>query len=61
MWQPLTWLTFLVLAGAAFHLYYARRRAWPEVQHSPAQRTLLSVQAKKWEDEVFGYSGVLEQ
>jgi hypothetical protein len=39
----------------------AWRRAWPEAQHSPAQRTLLSVQAKKWADQVLDYSGVLEQ
>ena len=39
----------------------AWRRAWPEAQHSPAQRTLLSVQAKKWADQVLDYSGVLEE
>jgi hypothetical protein len=39
----------------------AWRRAWPEAQTSPAQRTLLSVQAKKWADQVLEYSGVLEQ
>jgi hypothetical protein len=39
----------------------AWRRAWPEAQTSSAQRTLLSVQAKKWADQVLEYSGVLEQ
>jgi len=33
------------------------RKAWPEAQHNPAQRTLLSVQAKKWSDQVLNYSG----
>jgi membrane protein required for beta-lactamase induction len=37
----------------------AWRSAWPEVQHSLTQRTLLSVQAKKWSDQVLGYSGLL--
>jgi hypothetical protein len=36
------------------------RKAWPEMQHSRAQRTLLSVQAKKWSDQVLGYSGVAD-
>ena len=36
------------------------RKAWPEAQHSAAQRTLLSVQAKKWSDEVLAFSGLLE-
>jgi len=36
------------------------RKAWPEAQHSEAQRTLLSVQAKKWSDEVLAFSGLLE-
>jgi hypothetical protein len=36
------------------------RKAWPEARHSPAQRTLLSVQAKKWSDQVLQYSGILE-
>lgn len=35
------------------------RRAWPEAQHSQAQRLLLSVQAKKWSDQDLGYSGLL--
>jgi len=35
-------------------------RAWPEAQHSLAQRTLLSVQAKKWSDQVLGFSGLLD-
>ena len=37
------------------------RRVWPEAQHDPAQRTLLSVQAKKWSDQVLDYSGLLKQ
>lgn len=37
------------------------RRAWPEVQHIPAQRALLSVQAKKWSDTVLDYSGLLDR
>ena len=28
------------------------RRAWPEAQHSPLQRSLLAVQAKQWADQV---------
>ena len=39
----------------------AWRRAWPEAQHSPAQRVLLSVQAKIWADQVLEYSGMLEE
>ncbi len=35
------------------------RKAWPEAQHRLTQRTLLSVQAKKWSDQVLGYSGLL--
>ena len=35
------------------------RRAWPEAQHSVTQRTLLSVQAKKWSDQVLDFSGLL--
>lgn len=35
------------------------RRAWPEAQSSPSQRTLLSLQAKKWADQVLDYSGLL--
>lgn len=38
----------------------AWRRAWPEAMNSPAQRTLLSVQAKKWANQVLDYSGVLD-
>jgi hypothetical protein len=37
------------------------RKAWPEAQQYSAQRTLLSVQAKKWSDKVFGYSGLLNE
>jgi hypothetical protein len=36
------------------------RKAWPDAQHSIAQRTLLSVQAKKWSDVVLDYSGLVE-
>jgi len=35
------------------------RKAWPEMQSHRVQRTLLSVQAKKWSDQVLGYSGLL--
>jgi len=35
-------------------------KAWPEAQHNQAQRTLLSLQAKKWSDQVLAYSGLLE-
>lgn len=35
------------------------RRAWPEAQHSQLQRSLLSVQAKKWADQVLNYSGLV--
>ena len=39
----------------------AWRRAWPEAQNSPTQRTLLTVQAKKWADQVLEYSGLLTE
>ena len=32
------------------------RRAWPEVQHSPLQRSLLAVQAKQWADQVMRHA-----
>lgn len=35
------------------------RHAWPEAQHSMTQRTLLSVQAKKWSDLILDYSGIV--
>jgi hypothetical protein len=35
------------------------QRVWPETQNSKMQRTLLSVQAKKWADQVLDYSGLL--
>lgn len=35
------------------------RKAWPEAQKQRTQRTLLSVQAKKWSDQVLAYSGLL--
>ena len=34
-------------------------KCWPEAQKNVTQRTLLSVQAKKWSDQVLGYSGLL--
>jgi hypothetical protein len=34
------------------------KTAWSEAQASQAQRTLLSLQAKKWSDQVLGYSGL---
>jgi len=37
------------------------RRAWLEAQHSQVLRTLLSVQAKKWSDQVLSYSGLLRE
>jgi hypothetical protein len=36
------------------------RKAWPDAQTNRTQRTLLSVQAKKWADQVLGYSGLVE-
>ena len=36
------------------------RRAWPQAQHELSQRTLLSIQAKKWSDQVLIYSGVID-
>ena len=35
------------------------RKAWPEAQQQAIQLTLLSVQAKKWSDQVLGYSGLV--
>ena len=32
------------------------RRAWPEVQHSQLQRSLLAAQAKQWSDQVLRYA-----
>lgn len=34
------------------------KHAWLEAQASQSQRTLLSLQAKKWSDQVLGYSGL---
>jgi len=34
-------------------------KAWPEAQHYRTQRTLLSLQPKKWSDQVLEYSGLL--
>ena len=36
------------------------RKAWPEAQSHQTQRTLLSVQAKKWSNQVLDYSGLLD-
>jgi hypothetical protein len=36
------------------------RQLWPEAQRIPNQRALLSMQAKKWSDQVLEYSGLLE-
>ena len=36
------------------------RRSWPEAQSQTSQRTLLSLQAKKWSDLVLDASGLLE-
>jgi hypothetical protein len=36
------------------------RHAWPEAQNHPPQRTILSVSAKQWADEVLNYSGLLQ-
>jgi hypothetical protein len=36
------------------------RKSWPQAQLNRAQSILLSVQAKKWSDQVLGYSGLLE-
>lgn len=35
------------------------RRSWPEAQENQTQRTLLSVQAKNWADQLLQYSGML--
>lgn len=32
------------------------RRAWPDVQSSPLQRSLLAVQAKQWSDQALRYA-----
>lgn len=42
-------------------LIVAWRRAWPETHQSKPQRVLLSVQAKKWSDQVLRYSGLAPQ
>lgn len=36
------------------------RKVWPEAQKNKTQRILLSVQAKKWSDQVLGYSGLMD-
>ncbi|MEK7277075.1 MAG: hypothetical protein AAB427_06980 [Chloroflexota bacterium] len=35
------------------------RKIWPEAQHHPSHRGLLSFQAKKWSDQVLEFSGLL--
>ena len=35
------------------------RRAWPEAKDNQLQRSLLSIQAKKWADQVLGYAGLV--
>lgn len=35
------------------------RRAWADASQNPHQRSLLSLQAKKWSDQVLDYSGLL--
>jgi hypothetical protein len=37
------------------------RGAWLDAQQNPRLRTLLSAQAKKWSNQVMGYSGLLSQ
>ena len=32
------------------------RRAWPEAQHRPLQRSLLAAQAKQWSDQALRYA-----
>ncbi len=36
----------------------AWKQVWPEAATNQSQRTLLSIQAKKWSDQIFGYSGL---
>lgn len=36
------------------------RRAWPEAQKFLTQRTLLSIQARKWSDQALEYSGLVD-
>ncbi|HNB51489.1 MAG TPA: hypothetical protein PK530_06080 [Anaerolineales bacterium] len=36
------------------------RAAWPQAQKDQIQRTILSVTAKQWADEVMGYSGLIQ-
>ncbi len=36
------------------------RKAWPVAQQQAVERTLLSIQAKKWSDQVLGYSGIVD-
>jgi hypothetical protein len=37
------------------------RRLWPEAQHNSLHRALLSLQAKKWSEQVLDYSGLLNE
>jgi hypothetical protein len=36
------------------------RKAWPEAQRQRTQRRLLSVQVKKWSDQIMGFSGLFD-
>jgi hypothetical protein len=33
------------------------RRIWPEAQHNPHHRIILSTQAKLWADQILGFAG----
>lgn len=37
------------------------RQMWPTAQHNSTQRALLSLQAKKWSEQVLDYSGLLKE
>ena len=36
------------------------RSAWPEAQKNQLQRTILSVTAKQWADEILNFSGLIQ-
>jgi hypothetical protein len=36
------------------------RRAWQSAQQNPSQRSLLSIQAKRWSNQLLLYSGLTE-
>jgi hypothetical protein len=42
------------------HLIALWRAAWPQAPKDQIQRTILSVTAKQWADEVMGYSGLIQ-